>query len=165
MINLKTIFKNENKLPATYNTELIAYLNKYNNKNDYIFTGVIMKDEIKNINVSEKMFMIINFDTTRQIGTHWVAVVKNGKNVNYFDSYGLIPLKEVQNKFKKYNLYYNDTAIQKNDSNICGQLCLAFIEHLINNKSYYNFIDIVDEYSIRLKDDLTPDTKPQRLNV
>ena len=44
--SIKEIFDNENILKATYNVDLIEYLKKYNGKKGYVFSGVIMKEEI-----------------------------------------------------------------------------------------------------------------------
>ena len=44
---LKQIFAEESTLKATYNTDLIEYLKKYDGKKSYTFGGVVMKDEVK----------------------------------------------------------------------------------------------------------------------
>ena len=149
--SLKRIFQEEHHLPATYNTELESYLKKYDGKNGYRFSGVIMKDQVKKLNISDKMFCIVNYDKSYQTGSHWVAVVKEGNNVYHFGSYGISPLREVQAKFSKYDIYYNDRAVQLSDSSICGHLCIAFIEYLLSNKTFKEFILDCLKYSNRYK--------------
>ena len=55
-LTLKQIFEDEDTLPVTYNTELIEYLKKYDGKNGYVFSGVIMSNEVSKIIVKEKQF-------------------------------------------------------------------------------------------------------------
>jgi hypothetical protein len=154
MIDLKYIFKNEDKLDLTYDNQLRDYLGRYDGHNGFRFNGIIMKDEIKNLPNDGNFFCIINYDKSHQSGSHWIAIVKNNNLVYYFDSYGMIPLKEMKEKFPKKKVLYNDYAVQKTQSNICGQLCLSFIEHLVVlEKSYYFFLGECDKYSTRYKND------------
>ena len=57
-----------------------------------------MVNSLKNY---DKMFFIVNYDNSNLSGSHWVAVTKIDSLVYYFDSYGLRPLTEVVDKFKK----------------------------------------------------------------
>lgn len=70
---------------------------------------------------------IINLDTSKNLGTHWVAYGKIYDYIEYFDSYGnLKPPKE----FLRYigtNIYYNYVNLQKNHLYNCGHLCLSFL--------------------------------------
>jgi len=118
--SIKEIFDNEDTLKLTYNVDLIEYLNKYNGNNGYVFTGVLMRDEVKKMPIHDKQFFIVNYDKSTQEGSHWVAVVKQGNNIYHFGSYGLPPLQEVKAKFSKYKIYYSDTPMQLNESSICG---------------------------------------------
>ena len=43
---LKKIFENEDSLPPTYDKDLKEYLKKYDGKNGFKFSGVIMRDEV-----------------------------------------------------------------------------------------------------------------------
>lgn len=147
---LKQIFENEHILPATYNVDLTDYLRKYEGKNGFHFTGVIMKDEVKKIQIHQKMFMIVNYDNSNQQGSHWVAIVKNGGDVYHFGSYGIPPLQQIKGKFSKYQIFYNDRPVQQNETSICGYLCLNFIEYMIQEKNtFYQFISKCLEYSNR----------------
>ena len=154
-LTLKEIFDDEDTLPATYNTELIEYLNKYEGVNGYVFSGVVMSNEVRKINVKDKQFFIVNYDKTNEPGSHWVAVVKNGNDVFHFGSYGIPPIQPIKAKFSKYKVFYNDTPVQKSGTNICGYLCINFIEFLILNpkKTFYNFITECLKYSNRYRKD------------
>lgn len=95
------------------------------------FKGVFMRDTLPNkINKIESG--IINLDSLSGEGTHWVAYLKNHNMVEYFDSYGdLKPPTEVVRYLlsdgKSNEIYYNYTRYQKDDEEICGQLCIMFL--------------------------------------
>ena len=109
---------------------------------------------VKELKIYDKMFFIVNYDNSDLSGSHWVAVVKNNQFVYYFDSYGLRPLKEVIDKFKKNNrFFYNDTAVQLNNSKICGQLCLYFIKEMVNETEFRVVMNKMFFYSNRYRID------------
>lgn len=79
---------------------------------------------------------ILNLDSVKGEGTHWVAYYKNRGKVIYFDSYGDIrPPVELQIYLKGYNIVYNYTNYQKYNTFICGHLCLKFLHRM--NKLYH----------------------------
>ena len=150
--SLKQIFAEEESLPATYNTELASYLKKYDGYRGYKFFGVIMRDTVKFVKNCNKCFYIVNYDKRTQSGSHWVAVVKNGTSVYHMGSYGISPLKEIQDRYPKSKIYYNDRAIQQSDSNICGHLALNFIESMIEgNLSFKEWLQEALRYSNRYR--------------
>lgn len=71
---------------------------------------------------------IINLDSSKNSGTHWVAYAKINDYIEYFDSYGnLKPPKE----FIKYigkHIRYNYENLQGNSLYNCGHLCLKFLK-------------------------------------
>jgi hypothetical protein len=72
---------------------------------------------------------IVNLDLNKNRGTHWVAYVKFGNTVNYFDSFGdLKPPQELVRYFGgKINMLYNNNQYQNYDQYNCGHLCLEFL--------------------------------------
>lgn len=75
---------------------------------------------------------VVNLDSVKSDGTHWVAYKKKRNIVNYFDSFGnLQPPLELQRYFKKCKIYYNYSRYQTFNSVNCGHLCLQFL--LLNN--------------------------------
>lgn len=72
---------------------------------------------------------VINLDSSKHPGSHWVAYAKYNEYIEYFDSYGnLKPPKE----FIKYlgsNINYNYKNIQGNHPFNCGHLCLNFLSN------------------------------------
>lgn len=75
---------------------------------------------------------VINLDSIKGPGTHWVAYGKRNKEVYYFDSFGdLQPPNELIIYFGSdiHHIFYNYINYQKYDSVICGQLCITFLYH------------------------------------
>lgn len=71
---------------------------------------------------------IINLDSVRGPGTHWVAYKKRGNFVVYFDSFGALkPPIELVKYLNKCVIKYNFNPYQKFDTVNCGHLCLEFL--------------------------------------
>src|SRR5436190_9939748 len=94
-------------------------------KNIPNFKGVFMRNELKNPRKNESL--IINLDSNKGFGTHWVAVKKRGSKILYFHPFGIQPPKEVINYYKPLTVYYSTTKIQKLNATNCGMLCLNFL--------------------------------------
>ena len=63
------------------------------------------------------MIYIINLDEYKSVGTHWIALDKNGDSVTYFDSFGVdYILKEIRKLIDNKNITANIYRIQENDS-------------------------------------------------
>ena len=78
------------------NFDLIKYADDLNISN---FCGVFMRDELPKI-PQQYECGIVNFNTSSESGTHWVAYYKNGKKRIYFDSYGQVVLQEINDYLK-----------------------------------------------------------------
>ncbi|MCC8406653.1 MAG: hypothetical protein LN560_03450 [Rickettsia endosymbiont of Sceptobius lativentris] len=75
---------------------------------------------------------IVNLDSVESMGTHWVAYIKRGHIVKYFDSFGnLEPPRELVRYFKSSDIFYNYKRYQSFNSVNCGHLCIEFL--LTNN--------------------------------
>ena len=68
--SIKNIFDNEDILKLTYNVDLIEYLKRYDGKKGYVFTGVLMKNELVKMPIHDKHFFIVNYDKSTQEGSH-----------------------------------------------------------------------------------------------
>ena len=63
------------------------------------------------------MIYIINLDEYKSVGTHCIALDKNGDSVTYFDSFGVeYILKEIRKLIDNKNITANIYRIQENDS-------------------------------------------------
>lgn len=76
---------------------------------------------------------IVNLDSKRGSGTHWVCYRKNKNIVKYYDSYGnlrpppeLVSYWNSNNSVGNVTIHYNYKR-QQNVYN-CGHLCLKFIQ-------------------------------------
>lgn len=78
---------------------------------------------------------IVNLDSIRGSGTHWVAYKKRGRVVEYYDSYGdLAPPRELLQYFNgrlkppsTIKIKYNYERHQDYNTVWCGHLCLKFL--------------------------------------
>ena len=73
---------------------------------------------------------VINLDTYKGEGTHWVAYCKYDHTINYFDSFGnLKPPPELIKYFKDGEncILYNYDRYQNYNQINCGHLCLEFL--------------------------------------
>lgn len=98
------------------------------------FRGVYMRD---NLPKSPKKVEcgIINLDSSKNNGTHWVAYVKDNNYCEYFNSYGdLPPPLEFKKYFKNYDIYYNYDTYQKFNTVNCGHLCLKYLKQYWCNR-------------------------------
>jgi len=86
-----------------------------------------MKDSLPKISRKNEC-AVINLDTSKGRGTHWVAYKKHNNIVEYFDSFGnLKPPKELIEYFKSCTIMYNRDIYQKFNTYNCGHLCLQFL--------------------------------------
>src|SRR5215468_6955123 len=103
------------------NYQILKYARKIPN-----FKGVFMRNELKNSRKNESL--IINLDSNKGPGTHWVAVKKRGDKILYFDPFGIQPPKEVIRYYKPLKIYYSTRKIQKLNATNCGKLCINFLK-------------------------------------
>lgn len=96
------------------------------------FRGVYMRDALPT-SPRKNETAIVNLDSARNAGTHWVCYRKTGAKVDYFDSYGnLRPPAELVGYLKRaadgpIAIRYNYERKQGFDSVVCGHLCLEFL--------------------------------------
>lgn len=116
------------KLPnrALYDYELVKYAKRL--RIPY-FRGVYMRNSLPQSPPHHRECAIVNLDLSTNSGTHWVAYRKNGRLVDYFDSFGnLKPPKElVQYLGKNIKILYNSDRYQNYNQTNCGRLCLDFL--------------------------------------
>lgn len=70
---------------------------------------------------------IVNLDSSKGDGTHWVAYYKKNNYVKYFDSFGNLKPPQEITKYLGKDITYNYKQYQTYDSIICGHLCLKFL--------------------------------------
>lgn len=78
---------------------------------------------------------IVNLDSSKNNGTHWVAYVKNKNYCEYFNSYGdLQPPLELKKYLCNHNIFYNYSRYQKFNTVNCGHLCLKYLRNYWYNR-------------------------------
>lgn len=102
------------------------------------FRGVFMRDKLP-IYPSPLECGILNLDSSKNPGSHWVAYAKYYDYIEYFDSYGnLKPPIEFVN-YVGSNIHYNIENIQKDHPYNCGHLCLKFLKKFWSNKNLESY--------------------------
>ena len=118
--------------------------------------GVFPADQLPEITEFPGSF-IANTDESTKDGQHWVAFyVVDGKNVEYFDSYGLKPKnKHFVNYLKKFKKKsYNTKRLQGPLSTTCGQYALTFIFQRSLGISMKEFVEIFSKHDFHENDHL-----------
>ena len=64
------------------------------------FRGVFMRDELPK-KPRRQECGIVNFNTSKVTGSHWVCYNKNGSNRLYFDSFGQVVALEIRRYLQK----------------------------------------------------------------
>ena len=79
---------------------------------------------------------VINLDECADVGTHWIALFCNRSEINYFDSFGVehVP-EEIKEFVGNKNIIANIFQVQKNNSVMCGYLCIGFIGFMVAGKN------------------------------
>jgi len=137
------------------NFELIDYAKKLNIKT---FRGVFMRDKLPSKPLYEECG-IVNLNTSKEAGSHWVCYYKKGSKRLFFDSFGQITPIEIQRYLKTHAefernisvIQRNTNIIQKLNTHICGHLCLYVLRKLSDNNLQYqqvlNTLELNNGYS------------------
>ena len=91
-----------------------------------------------------RMLIITNSQKSGLPGAHWCAWDIDGRVAEFFDSYGQRP--NAVPAFKRYatqfrTVTYNKKRIQSSLSTICGQLCVAYLQHKARGVGMEAFVD------------------------
>ena len=86
---------------------------------------------------------IINLDEYESIGTRWIALHVNAKNVTSFDSFGVehIP-KKIRKFIENKNIITNIYTIQAYDSIMCGYFGIGFVDFMLKGKSLLEYTNL-----------------------
>ena len=102
-------------------------------QNKPIFNGIYSRNILFKI---KDTAYIIKLDEYDSIGTHWIYLYVNAKNITYFDSFGVEHiLKETKKFIRNKNITTSIYRIQTNDSIICGYFWIRFIDFKVKGKS------------------------------
>ena len=92
--------------------------------------------EKNNLSIRNNGIYKLNLNEYESIGTYWIALHLNAKNVIYFDSFGIqhIP-KEIRKFIENKNITTNIYRIQSYDSIMFGYFCIGFIDFMLKGQS------------------------------
>lgn len=95
------------------------------------FRGVYMRDKLPRYPFLKECG-IVNLDSSKNLGTHWVAYIKLNEYIEYFDSYGNLkpPIELI--RYLGPDIKYNIFNIQKSNPFKCGHFCLKFLINFWN---------------------------------
>ena len=103
------------------------------------FKGIFARDEVR---PREHSPCIINLDSLKNAGTHWVCCVPGEKALWYFDSFGM----GFPQEFKSSKpVIWNSSQYQNINSVLCGYYCLYFLHQWAQGKDFY---DILKQFSL-----------------
>ena len=113
------------------------YLTDFETQRFYLiepqFNGVYSKNNIAKIKDGA---YVVNFDESRSIRTHWIALYTNVNNLIHFDSCGIEYIPQKLNKFiGNKTVITNICRIQAHDSIMRGCFCIGFIDFMFKGKS------------------------------
>jgi hypothetical protein len=138
-------FLNRFGTSTTTNFQLLHWAKELGIKNFYY----VMRNEIKTLKSlrtefceanKKPLYIIANYQTTSENGSHHIALYKSDKDAFFFDSYGLQPMQEIIDFLGEG--IYSTFKIQPDNSKMCGTLCLYLLYKLSKG---FNFFDIVLE--------------------
>ena len=78
---------------------------------------------------------IKTLDEYKSIGTHWISLHLNGKNIMYFDIFGVehVPRK-IEKLIENKNIIANNYKTEACDSIMCRYFCIGFIVLMLKGK-------------------------------
>lgn len=96
------------------------------------FCGVYPRNKLPMLPaITKPSTYVINTDSSRGVGEHWVAVYFNGRGkAEYFDSFGFPPMhSDIKSFILKHcnNYLYNKRLIQDLTSSMCGVYAVYYV--------------------------------------
>ena len=123
---LKNVLEPFTKNHTTYLNDLLSMGRKLlGNK----FKGVYPSDKIPKLNDSSP-YAILNLDTSKEQGSHWIAIAKHGKDTYIYDSFGRMDTKIIPNLKLSGNgkIINTDNDVEQKIYEInCGARSLAWL--------------------------------------
>ena len=130
-----------------------------------------MLDELNKIETTKKQNIIMNLQTSKYDGSHWVALFRTDNILKssklrtlsvlnyYFDPYGVLPTKEAYNYFRIANILnveqlfsWNTIQVQQDGTECCGQLSMYFLYQI--NRTEEKTVDKAVEIILSMKKEL-----------
>lgn len=106
---------------------------------------------------------IINYQSTGEAGSHWIALRRFGGTLYHFDSLGFPPDEKVEEYLTDTGLELASEPIrlQRDESHYCGHYCLLFllaVEEPDDVPEFYNTFSVNEtDMDLRLNDSIVRD--------
>ena len=112
------------------------------------FKGVFTRDQLPE-KIGNRESGIVNFNTSEEPGSHWVAYFRDGSKKIYFDSFGQVIPTEIQKYLKTKDEYRNNLpvierntdVVQEPNTVICGQFYLYVLDNLSKGVNFQEIIN------------------------
>ena len=130
------------------------------------FVGVYPCDKLPKI--TPPATLVANIDPASKPGKHWVVLyIDHDGSGDYFDSYGLPPLKVFKNYLHENcnNWVHNTHRVQGPLSSVCGQFCIYFIVHRARDIPLKAIVDTFDKNNLVENDEIVSGFVNQRYNT
>ena len=103
-------------------------------KSSIRFNGVFSRDNLPK--KRKDGACVINFDKYVDAGGHWIALFCKKSEIVYYDTFGVehVP-EEIKEFVGNKNIIANIFQVQKNNSVMCGYLCIGFIGFMVAGKN------------------------------
>ena len=105
--------------------------------------NVLSRDET--VPHSHKLSLFIyNLEPSYMSGSHWVATYVKDRVINYFDSFGMPPVREIVHHAKEQNLtlLHQNRQIQNLYTSTSGYFCLYFLNEMHKNVDYFDLLQV-----------------------
>ena len=132
-----------------YDSDILNYVRRLRIPN---FRGVKMRDELPS-KPRKIESGILNLNTSYEVGSHWVAWYKDGKERYYFDSFGEPPPIEMMQYLKSNReleldlpaIRQNAVTVQHDISNECGSLCIFVLKQLSSGIPFSKILETLQD--------------------
>ena len=86
---------------------------------------------------------VISLDEYADVGTHWIAFFCKRSEIVYFNSFAVerVP-EEIKNFIRNKNIKANIFRVQANNSVMCGNFCIEFIDFMFAGKKLTDFTSL-----------------------
>jgi len=119
-------------------TEFSLYFKEIKN----FYLGCFSSDNYpKSLNKFE--FFIVNKDSSREKGSHWMVVFLSDREIEFFDSCGTTEdfVKNFLTFEKQFVCVFNRSQLQPISSDTCGQFCIYFaFKRLLNRDQSFRSV-------------------------
>ena len=108
------------------------------------YIGTLMSNDISGFSDNRPVCAMVNLQKRSQSSSHWTKFYRKNNEIYYFDCFGVQPPDRVVRFLKTKSQYVNNVpvikacsiAVQADNSNECGSLCINVLYQLSKKKPY-----------------------------